>query len=82
MAKRKYPRLYRVPADLKLSLPAVGSLWEKSDTHWNHEVAVSGYAEDGNPQVKFYPLPSEWISWEELHKNYRYMGKASKLEGE
>ena len=33
---------------------------------------------NGVPQVKFLPLPSEWIPWELLHQDYRYIGKEDK----
>jgi len=69
----------------QLALPSIGSLWEQRDSEgWPDrpplEVALSQYAENGEPQVKFAPLPSEWISWEELRKNYRYIGKVSNKE--
>jgi len=92
MSKRKYRRVAaphehgmlqaplhsRVP-NLGLALPTIGGLWEKNDTHWNYEVAISEYAPEppNRPQVKFYPLPSEWIPWDELHKNYCYIGKTT-----
>ena len=98
MAKRNYQRSHMVSPHPRLALPCVGGLWEKNDTHWNYEVAISEYDMqlkvpyliNNQPHVKFYPLPSEWISWDELHKNYHYVGKGSitmrdevsKLEGD
>lgn len=89
MAKRKYHpnRLItdRSPHSRSrslLSLPSPGGLWEKNDTHWNYEVAISEFSIEppNTPRVKFYPIVgADWISWEELHKNYRYIGKAMQL---
>ena len=61
---------------VQLSLPS--GIWEKDGQRF--EVALSQYDVSGNPQVKFAPLPSEWVSWETLHEHYQYIGKVSKLE--
>ena len=90
MSKRKFRRIMPhehngVPGTPHgLSLPSVGGLWEENSKHWTYEVVISRYSPEAphEPQVKFYPLPCEWISWEELQKNYRYVGKAPKLEKE
>jgi len=107
MAKRKHQRIQMDPlhpererlalrGNYGLALPCVGGLWEKNNTHWNYEVAISEYEPQLNnipgqkPRVKFYPLPSKWISWDELHRDYHYVGKGSitmrdevsKLEGD
>ena len=57
----------------RLALPSVGGIWEK-----RFEVAISQYDANGVPQVKFLPLPSEWIPWDLLHQDYRYIGKEDK----
>ena len=57
----------------RLALPSVGGIWEKGEERF--EVAISQYDANGVPQVKFLPLPSEWIPWDLLHQDYRYLGK-------
>jgi len=106
MAKRKYQRSHiafphpeHTPlasrGNYNLALPCVGGLWKNKDGVL-HEVVISEYEPQLNnipgqkPRVKFYPLPSKWISWDELHKDYCYVGKGSitmrdevsKLEGD